>query len=389
MITRTVLVGILAGSVVVLSLFHGLRACSSDIDLQPAFTVASVTRGDITQGVSAVGQLSPLTTVEISSQISGLVTEVNVDFNSRVTKGQLLARIDSSTFRQRLRQAEAARDAADASHKLLALDSARLDDLRSQGLVSQQEVDHSKARLQEANAALLTSQAALANSRVDIERCAITSPIDGVVIYKQIEVGKTVVSSFNAPTLFTISPDLSRMKVLAKINEADIGQVQIGQHVSFTVDAFPSRSFDGILTQIRNPYTPSEDRLQSTQGATITMFDAVVEVSNTELLLRPGATANLLVVSSRLPSALQIPNSALRIVAPMGEGGHLEEAGSVSTVYIFPSGNRRSSPVPRRIRIGISDGIATEVVSGLNEGDLVVTGSITSSAPAKRGLFEF
>jgi HlyD family secretion protein len=369
-----------------------------DRDDQPRanYTIAPVARGEIVQAVNTTGQLAPLVSVEVSSQISGLVTEVNVDFNSVVKKGQVLARIDPSTYVQRVAQAEADLAAAEASAALVQLSAKRLKDLRDKDLVTQADYDQIEAQLEQSRASLLTRKAAVENARLDLDRCTLTSPIDGVVIFRQVEVGKTVVSSFSAPTLFVIAQDLSKMRIIAPISEVDVWAVHPGQPVTFTVDAIPDRVFNGRLTQIRNPYTPSEKQTtQAAQQSTITNFDGVIEVDNPDLILRPSLTANVSIVVSRTDDALRIPNGALRVQIPQTPdmpppppipGG--DESVDMSIVYRLPGGNRNATPQPVLVKLGITDNISTQVLEGLNEGDTVITGIPTRiEIPQRRGLF--
>lgn len=342
----------------------------------PNYTADTVRRGDISHAVSTSGTLSPWSSVEVSSQISGQVIEVAVDFDSHVKQGQMLARIDPSTYEQRLRQAKADLAAAKADHKLAQIDERRMMGLLADDLVTQQEYDRVAALLQQAEATLTTREAAVENARVDLERCTLKSPIDGIVIYRQIEVGKTVVSSFSAPTLFAIAQDLSRMRIIAPILEPDRELVEPGQAVTFTVEALGERKFKGKLIQIRSPYTPSEkqqQQLQSQQGQ-IPSFDAVVEVENPDLALRPSFTAEVMVLIEEKSGVLIVPNGALsvNIDAALAVGNDDE-----ATIYRYPNGNRNAAPQPVRVRLGISDDTNTEVLSGLKEGDLIVTGIAT------------
>jgi HlyD family secretion protein len=371
-----------------------------DRDDQPkaAYTIAPVSRGDIVQAVNTTGQLAPLVSVEVSSQISGLVTEVNVDFNSVVKKGQVLARIDPSTYVQRVTQAEADLAAAEANATLVKINAKRLKDLRNKDLVTQADYDQVEAQLEQSRATLLTRKAALQNARLDLDRCTLLSPIDGVVIFRQIEVGKTVVSSFSAPTLFVIAQDLAKMRIIAPISEVDVWAVHPGQPVTFTVDAIPERTFNGRLTQIRNPYTPSEKQnMQSAaQQSTITNFDGVIEVENPDLILRPSLTANVSIVVSRTEDALRIPNGALRVQIPQSQDmprppampASSEESEDTSVVYRLPGGDRNATPQPVLVRLGITDNISTQVLEGLKEGDTVITGIPSRiEIPQRRGLF--
>lgn len=276
-------------------------------DSAPEFTTTTIARGEILQVVTATGQLDPLLTVDVGSQISGLVKKLYVDFNSPVRKGDKLAEIDPATYLQRLRQAEANLASAEAANKLQRVNSARVQALFDQKLVTQQEFDQAVAQLAQSDAQLLTNRASVENARVDLERCTISSPIDGIVMNKQTEEGKTVAASLNAPVLFTIANDLSKMQITAAVAEADVGSVAAGQQVNFTVDAFPNRTFRGEVVQVRNaPKTANN----------VVTYETIINVTNDDLKLRPGMTANASIVVARRDSVLRIANAALRLRIP-------------------------------------------------------------------------
>lgn len=273
----------------------------------PIFTTTTLTKGDISQDITASGSLEPVTSIEVGSQVSGLITEVLVDFNSPVTKGQLIAKIDPATYEQRLRQAEAELASAEANHKLIYLNTERTRELRTKNLVTQQELDQAEANLAQASASLLIRQAAVENAKVDLSRCSIYAPVDGIVLDRQTEVGKTVAASLNSPTLFVIADDLEKMQINAAIAEADIGAVAAGQLVNFTVDAFPNREFRGRVVQIRNsPVIESN----------VVSYETIIEVRNVGKTLKPGMTANVSVVVASRNDVYRIPNSALRVRMP-------------------------------------------------------------------------
>jgi HlyD family secretion protein len=275
----------------------------------PSYNTTVVARGSIRQLVTATGQLDPLLSVDVGSQISGLVQKLYVDFNTEVTKGQKLAEIDPATYRQRLRQAEANLASNEAANKLQRLNTERTRELRDKQLVSQQDYDQAVALLQQSDAQLLTSKATVENALVDLERCTIKSPIDGIVISKQTEEGKTVAASLNAPVLFTIANDLAKMQITAAVAESDIGSVQQGQRVTFTVDAFPGRDFMGQVTQVRNaPKTVSN----------VVTYDTIINVDNRDLKLRPGMTANVSIIVASRENTLRLPNASLRVRLPEG-----------------------------------------------------------------------
>jgi len=278
----------------------------------PAYNTAVIARGQIRQVVTATGQLDAVLSVDVGSQISGLVIKLHADFNTMVKKDQIIAEIDPATYQQRLRQAEADLASSQASNRLQQLNTQRTRELAAKSLVTQQEVDQAEAQLAQANATLLTRQAAVENANVDLARCTIRSPIDGMVISKQTEEGKTVAASLNAPTLFTIANDLAKMQITAAVAEADIGSVQQGQNVSFTVDAFPGRSFTGQVTQVRNAPKTTQN---------VVSYETIISVENRDLKLRPGMTANVSIVVASRDDTLRLPNSALRVRLPESHAG--------------------------------------------------------------------
>jgi len=416
-------------------------------DAKPVYTTVTVDRGSIAQVVTATGSLQPVTSVEVGSQVSGLITEVLVDYNSPVKAGQLIAKIDSSTYEQRLRQAEADLASSKASHTLTRLNTERTRALRTQNLVSAQELDQAEAQLSQADAALLTREAAVENAKVDLSRCSIFSPIDGIVIDRQTDVGKTVAASFNAPTLFIIANDLTRMQIHASIAEADIGTVAVDQPVNFTVDAFPNRQFRGRVVQIRNsPKTESN----------VVTYQTIIEVRNDDQKLKPGMTANVSIVIAERPDTLRLPNGALRARIPeqllpaakpdagaapvvatreqmmallaevgftpgsgppspeirakladlakargltlpdfgRGRGGARAEQPAITTRTVYKLGGTAPAqrPEPVTVKLGITDGTHTEIVEGLTAGDVLISsvflpGATTNNASPSSSPF--
>jgi len=273
----------------------------------PEVATATVSRGEIVQAVTSTGDLQPVVTTDVSSQISGQIIEVKVDFNSKVQKGDVLARLDTATYDSRLRQAEAQLANTRANHTLVKLNFERSKSLFERNLVSQQELDQADAQYQQANAQLLIQNAAVENAKTDLSRCTLYAPIDGFVIDRLAEVGKTVAASLNAPTLFTIVNDLTKMQIKAAVAEADIGSIEVGQDVTFTVDAFPNRQFQGRVVQMRN--------LPTTAQSVVT-YATIIEVRNEDLKLKPGMTASVSIVVARRQNILKVPNAALRARVP-------------------------------------------------------------------------
>jgi HlyD family secretion protein len=403
---------------------------------KPEFATAKISRSEIIQSVTATGTLQPVTTVEISSQISGLIQEVKVDYNSKVKQGDLLARIDPATYQVRLSSTKAELANTRANYQLVKLNTERTRALRTQDLVSQQELDQAEALLTQAEAQLQIRQSSVQTAEVDLARCNLYAPIDGIILDRLADVGKTVAASLNAPKLFTLAADLTQMQIEAAVSEGDIGSIEAGQSVNFTVDAYPSRQFKGRVTLIRN----APVNVQS-----VVSYIAIIQVNNDELLLKPGMTANVSVIVSRKEDTLRIANSALRVRIPeqllpeappapepskttqpatrdqirqlMTEAGagsnsrrlapevrgrliqlakerglelparplknsdETDANGPVSrTVYKLGGTPEAPEVIPVVIKVGITDGSATEVIEGLEEGDAVITSAYLPAA---------
>jgi HlyD family secretion protein len=271
------------------------------------FQTVKVARGDIVQSVTATGDLQPVVTVDVGAQVSGQIKEVMVDYNSKVKAGDVLARIDESTFIQRLRQAEADLESTKANNQLLKLNVDRTTGLHRQNLVSQAELDNVLAQLAQSNAQLLTRGAAVENAKVDLSRCVITAPIDGMILDRRTDKGRTVNANMNAPVLFTLVNDLTKMQINAAVAEADIGTIAEGQEVKFTVDAFPNRTFPGKVRMVRNAASVQQS---------VVSYATIIDVANEDLRLKPGMTANVSIIVQQRPNVLRVANGALRVRVP-------------------------------------------------------------------------
>lgn len=276
-------------------------------DKRPEFQTVKVARGDIIQSVTATGDLQPVMTVDIGAQVSGQIKEVLVDFNSKVKAGDVLARIDEATPTQRLRQAEADYESAVASNLLVHTNVKRTKELFEKKLVSQQEFDSATAQFAQSNATLLTRKASVENAKLDLSRTIITAPIDGMVLDRKTDKGRTVNASMNAPTLFTLVNDLTRMQINAAVAEADIGSITEGQDVKFSVDAFPSRTFVGKVRMVRNAASINQS---------VVSYATIIDVNNDDSKLKPGMTANVSIIVQQRPDVLRVANGALRVRVP-------------------------------------------------------------------------
>jgi HlyD family secretion protein len=267
------------------------------------FREAPISRGMIESRVSATGTLNPVDQVEVGSQVSGILSKVNVDFNDRVTKGQVLAQIEPSLFRADLATAEAAIERAKAQLADADRGVRRAKELKEKGLIADTDVETAQLTYDSRKADLSQAQAAAQRARVNMENTTIVAPISGTVISRAVDAGQTVAASLQAPNLFTLAKDLTEMELQSRVDEADIGQVDVGMPVSFTVDAFPDRTFEGAVRQIRaEPITESG----------VVSYVVVSRVPNLDQKLLPGMTANVTIVSASRDDALRIPNAALR-----------------------------------------------------------------------------
>src|SRR6201997_3868353 len=267
------------------------------------YQIATVTRGPITQAVTATGTLNPVVNVQVGSQVSGNIAKLFVDFNSQVKAGQVVAQIDPALFQATVTQAEGDLASAQAALELAKVNATRTQALFARKTSSQADLDQAMANLHQAEANVKIKQGALDKARADLEHCTITSPIDGVVISRNVDVGQTVAASLQAPVIFQIANDLAKMQIDSNVAEADVGVLEVGQDVDFTVDAFPVRTFRGKVVQVRNaPITVQN----------VVTYDTVIGVSNPDLKLKPGMTANVSIIAARKDNVLQIKNAALR-----------------------------------------------------------------------------
>jgi HlyD family secretion protein len=335
----------------------------------PQYKSVQAEYGPIAAGVTATGTVSPVISVVVGSQVSGTVQELLVDFNSPVTKGQVVARIDPEPFEARVAQARAAVSTARANiqRALTQLEQKKLEydraaDLRKQDFVSQADLDLAHTNHHDAIAALAVAraqaaqaEASLASAALDLSHTEIYSPVDGIVVSRNVDVGQTVIASLQAPTLFVIAKDLTHMQVDANVSESDIGGVHEGSPATFTVDAYPTRRFQAGVTQVRNAPISIQN---------VVTYDVVIQVNNEDLALRPGMTANVAIETVRKARVLRLPAAALRFRPP-----GVAPDRSRGSVWVLREGQIES----RAVTAGITDGSLTEIVQGdIHEGDSIV-----------------
>jgi len=422
---------------------------------QPAYITAAIDRGDIEAAITATGNLNAVKTVQVGSQVSGNILAIYADFNTKVKAGQLVARIDPAIFQARVDQARAAVDSAKASvvsarasiakaqsdiagaqanvasqkanlvHAQSAVTDAKTKNDRriemvKDGLIAREEgetyqatYDQAVAGLDAAQSSVTAAQSAvtsaqaqkdvtqtmidqaqsqvkqatatLEQAQLDLAHTQIVAPVDGTVISRNMDVGQTVAASFQAPTIFQIAQDLTKMQVDTNVDESDVGPIRVGQAANFTVDAYPSITFPGLVSQIRQAPINVQN---------VVTYDVVVEVSNADLKLFPGMTANVKIVTGKADHALRLPVAALRFhpaaaAAPAGNAKGQSKSGKRSAsgapaqqaVYVLDQGKLRRVP----LKLGLTDGNYIEILSGLTEGQSVVTGTATTgkaSTPA-------
>jgi HlyD family secretion protein len=375
-----VVIGLIA--VVGIAVFVLLRDRGDEIK----YRTEKVTRGDIEATVTATGTVNAVTTVLVGTQVSGTIKRIYVDFNSHVKKGQLIALIDPATFEAQVEQQKANLYAARANlekAEATVVDTKRTmtrnKELLAKGLIAQSDFDTSQtnyetaaAQVSASKAAVAQAEASLKNAQTNLGYTRIVSPVDGVVVSRNVDVGQTVAASFQTPTLFTIAQDLTKMQIDTSVAEADIGRVKVDQEVDFTVDAYPDITFKGKVWQIRiAPITVQN----------VVTYDVVVLVGNRDLKLMPGMTANVSIIVAEEKGVLTIPNAAIRF-RPAESGKPKFEKGT--GVWIV----EKQKPKRVAVKLGISDGNYTQIISGdLKEGQDVIVESLakTQQSPGRRG----
>ncbi len=372
-------------------------------DAAEKYRAEAVDNGEVAMTVTATGTISAVTTVQVGSQVSGIVARLYADFNSPVKQGQLLAELDPTPFQATVEQRKADLESAVVQQRNAKINFDRQKRLLDEALIPQSDYDTAKANLDDSAAKVDLAKAALVQAETNLKYAKITSPIDGVVVARQYDVGQTVAASFQAPTLFTIAQDLTKMQVQADVDQSDIGRVKVGQTSRFTVDAYPDEEFTGTIKQVR---------LNATANQNVITYPVIVEVPNPDNKLRPTMTANISIEVARKSDVLRVPNSALRF-RPTDQAGQAGQAGGAEaramqspqgglagaaqqleagragkaqrgwqTVYTLAAGGKLKAV---KLRPGITDGRYTEVLEGeIKAGDKVVVGLATAKAEGSR-----
>jgi efflux transporter, RND family, MFP subunit len=335
-----------------------------------SYTTVTVSKSDISNSVTATGTIEPVTEVEVGTQVSGIIDKLYADYNSVVSKGQLIAEMDKVTLQSELASAQATYDGNKAEYEYQKKNYERSKGLHEKQLISDTDYEQALYNYEKAKSQFDSSKAALAKAERNLSYATITSPIDGVVIDRAVEEGQTVAAGFETPTLFTIAADLTQMQVVADVDEADIGGVEEGQRVSFTVDAYPNDVFEGRVTQIRLGSNSTSSSTTSTTTSVVT-YEVVISAQNPDLKLKPRLTANITIYTLDKRGVLSVPSRALRFtpeVPLISPQDIVNDCESEHKLWTKEGNTFTAHPV----QIGISNGIKTEITSGISEGTQVI-----------------
>lgn len=338
--------------------------CSCDKKPEFAYTTVEVNRQDITTSVTATGTIEPVTKVDVGTQVSGIVSHLYVDYNSVVKAGQVIAELDRTNLLSELASSRAQLKSAESDLAYQKLNYERYKTLYEKGLVSTNDYDKAKLSYEQARETVVQRRENVTKSETNLGYATITSPIDGIVISKEVEQGQTVASSFNTPTLFTIAQDLTQMRVVADVDEADIGEVKEGQRVTFTVDAFPNDLFTGEVSQVR---------LEATTESNVVTYEVVITAPNDDLKLKPGLTANVTIFTLELKDVMTIPSKALRFKpseAMLNDGESIQDCEAKGGKVWVKEGPQLKAYA---VETGMTNGTLTEVKKGLTAGMPVIT----------------
>ena len=357
---KTIIILILAALLLLLGAFFlfGKKKAESKI----SFQTTEVTKTDISTSITATGTIEAVTTVEVGTQVSGIVNKLYVDYNSVVKKGQVIAVLDRTNLTSELTSAQANLRSAQTELDYQKKNYARYAELKQKDLVSAAEYDVALQSYRKAQESVKVAQQSVSRAKTNLGYATIYSPIDGIVISKSVEEGQTVAASFSTPTLFTIAKDLTDMQCIAKVDEADIGGVQEGQRVTFTVDAFPDDVFSGTVKQVRQNATTTNN---------VVTYEVVISAPNSDLKLKPGLTANVTIYTMERSGVVSVPSAALRFTPEpsiIGKKYVIKDVPGDKKLWTL-EGNVFTA---HRVETGITDGVHTEIKSGLEEGTVVV-----------------
>lgn len=338
-----------------------LSGCSKKSTI--TYVTSKAQKQDIKTTITATGTIEPVTQVEVGTQVSGIIAKIYVDYNSVVKKGQVIAELDKTNLVSELTSAQSNLANAQSNLTYQTANFNRYKTLYEKGLVSANDYESARLTFQQAQAAVKVQTQNVQKARTNLGYATITAPIDGVVLNRAVEEGQTVASSFSTPTLFTIAQDLTDMRVIANVDEADIGGIVDGQRVTFTVDAFPDDTFNGVVTQVRQ---------EATTESNVVTYEVVISAPNNDLKLKPGLTANVTVYTLEKNNVLTIPSKALRFMPSdklLSKDQSIEDCNSPQKVWKQEGNVFKAYPV----KTGITNGVLTEIISGVKENDEILT----------------
>lgn len=337
------------------------------------YETAKVERATISNSVTATGTIEPVNKVEVGTQVSGIISKIYVDYNSIVKKGQVIAELDKINLESELASAKANLASSKSELDYQETNYKRMKALHDKGFISDDDFDIADLSYKKAKEAYLVQLQTVQKAQTNLGYATITSPIDGVVLSKDVEEGQTVAASFSTPTLFTIARDLTDMQVVANVDEADIGNVRDGQRVTFTVDAFPDDTFEGRVKQVRQ---------QGEEESNVVTYEVVISAPNNDLKLKPQLTANVNIYTEEIENVVSVPAKALRFSPSkemMNDGEKIKDCNATNKLWIKETNILKAYPV----KTGITNGIRTQILEGVKEGTAVIT-----NAKAKGGTDE-
>lgn len=338
------------------------------------YETARVEKATIGNSVTATGTIEPVTKVEVGTQVSGIIDKIYVDYNSVVHKGQIIAELDKTNLMSELNSAKSNLAGAKSDLDYQRANYKRIKALYDKELVSGNEYDTALLSLRQAESTYAQRKEAVSKAQTNLGYAIITSPIDGIIISKAVEEGQTVAASYSTPTLFTIAQDLTDMRVIADVDEADIGEVEVGQRVSFTVDAYPGETFEGQVTQVR---------LEATTESNVVTYEVVISASNKDLKLKPGLTANVTIFTLERNNIVSVPTKALRFTPTkemLNSGEKIEDCQGAHKVWVREGKTLKAYAV----KTGITNGTRTQIVSGIKEGAEVIVEMKAASVDAEQ-----
>lgn len=357
---KKILIGVAAVAIVAGGAYAFLQ--KQEAPFEVSYETAKVEKATIGNSVTATGTIEAVTSVEVGTQVSGIIDKIYVDYNSVVKKGQVIAELDKTNLISELKSATSQLESAKSDLNYQQSNFSRMKTLYGKGLISANDYESARLSLQQAQSLVAQRQEAVNKAQTNLSYATITSPIDGVVLSKSVEEGQTVASSFSTPTLFTIVKDMTDMRVVASVDEADIGQVKVGQRVTYTVDAYPDETFEGTVTQVRNEATTENN---------VVTYEVVISAPNPDLKLKPGLTANVTIYTLEQSGIVSVPTKALRFTPTketVGAGDKIVDCNGTHKLWVREGRTFKAYSV----QTGITNGTRTQILSGVKEGTVVV-----------------